>query len=137
MDNKTDFVEKASPTKESQDGPRAIPPRLRHLHDNDVKFQEYQYYAKQTRLEQDNLPAVKTGKNILFYLIPSLKNAKTENYELRQVNTSDRENRAVITDEEWANASRSLRLAATGTVFYLITTGMTQSCREDSIDGLT
>ena len=100
----------------------AIPPRTRRLHDPDVTFHEYQHYAKLTRQDQDNAPAPKAGKNLLAYLIPNLQKAEKEVYQLSDANISDRQQRMNITDEEWANASRALRLASAGAVFYLITT---------------
>ncbi|EER36957.1 amino acid transporter [Histoplasma capsulatum var. duboisii H88] len=101
---------------------RAIPPKMRKLHDSAVTFQEYQHYASLTRADQDQMPKSTAGKNLLFYLIPNLQNVGIEKYELTKVNTSDDAQRMNITDEEWINASRALRTASSGAVFYLITT---------------
>ena len=38
------------------------------------------------------------------------------------VNIADRTSRANVTDEEWTNASRAMRTATIGAIFYLITT---------------
>lgn len=104
-------------------GEGAIPPRLRALHDKDVSFQEYQYYARLTREEQDALPPpAKAGKNLLAYLIPNLQKSAVSEVERVDLNTSDPEKRKQISDEEWVNASRALRTATAGAVFYLITT---------------
>ncbi|OAQ74092.1 amino acid transporter [Pochonia chlamydosporia 170] len=103
----------------------AIPPRLRRLHDPEVSFQEYQHYARITRAEQDALPKPTGKKNLLMYLIPNLQKAETGPADVAvrpDVNTSDIEQRKTITDEEWTNASRALRTAGTGAIFYLITT---------------
>lgn len=100
----------------------AIPPRLRLLHDPNVSFQEYQYYARLTRAEQDALPKATAGKNLLAYLIPNLQKSVPTEVERVDINTSDREKRKEISDEEWTNASRALRTATAGAIFYLITT---------------
>jgi len=102
--------------------PGAIAPRLRRLYDSKVSFQEYQYYAQLTRTEQENAPKSKAGKNLLAYLIPSLQRVEEQSYELSNLNSSNPAVRVTITDEEWANASRALRTASAGAVFYLITT---------------
>lgn len=101
---------------------RPIPPHMRLLHDTNVTFEEYQYYARLTREEQENLPPPKAGKNVLAYLIPNLMKVERDEVEVVQVNMSDQEKRMSITDEEWMNASRALRTATAGAVFYLITT---------------
>lgn len=103
-------------------GDGAIPPRLRALHDKDVNFQEYQYYARLTREEQEALPPPQAGKNLLAYLIPNLQKSVVTEVERVDLNTSDREKRKQINDEEWVNASRALRTATAGAIFYLITT---------------
>lgn len=99
-----------------------ISPQMRLLHDTDVTFQEYQYYARLTREEQENIPKSKAGKNIAAYLIPSLQKSEQNEVEVVQANTSDPEKRVEITDQEWTNASRALRTATAGAIFYLITT---------------
>lgn len=103
----------------------AMAPRLRKLHDSDVSFQEYHYYARLTREEQKTWAKPVAGKNFLAYLIPNLQKAETGPAEVANqamVNISDREKRKLISDDEWANASRALRTAGTGAIFYLITT---------------
>lgn len=104
------------------DGSAAIPPRTRHLHDPNVSFQEYQHYARITREEQDNLEPPKRGKNVLAYLIPNLQKSVASEVERVELNTSNPEKRSHISDEEWVNASRALRTATAGAIFYLITT---------------
>lgn len=108
------------PQDENKPGSQAIPPRLRRLYDPNVPFQEYQYYARQTREEQKNTPPPAAGKNILAYLIPTLQKAQKQTVKLAEVNTSDDALRANITDEEWVNASRAMRLTSAGAVFYLM-----------------
>lgn len=103
-------------------GAAAIPPRTRYLRDPDVSFHEYHHYARLTRQDQDNKPKPKAGKNLLAYLIPNLQKEEGEHIHVSDANLSDRQVRMTITDEEWANASRAMRLASAGAVFYLITT---------------
>lgn len=101
-------------------------PQHRKLHDPTVTFEEYHHYAQLTRAEEDSLGGQETG--VLSMLFPSksdggvqqtttnvTKDASTMNY-------SDQANRLTITDEEWTNASRALRTATRGAIFYLITT---------------
>lgn len=128
MDN-MDTKEKVLPEVMAQEPPTygngagPIPPRLRALHDSNVTFQEYQYYARLTRAEQDALPPpAKAGKNLLAYIIPNLQKSVVTEVERVDINTSDREKRRQISDEEWTNASRALRTATAGAIFYLITT---------------
>ena len=136
MENSEKIVENGAVRKDSHGHlsdqkdeviPLVVPPRLRKLHDREVSFQEYQHYAKITREEQDRLPKPKIGKNWLAYLVPNMQKQETGAMEFAaehrpQLNTSDRENRKLISDEEWLNASRALRTAGTGAIFYLITT---------------
>lgn len=110
------------PPTYKEDGSGPVPPRLRALHDSNVSFHEYQYYARLTRQEQDNLPPAKAGKNFLAYLIPNLQKSPATEVERVDLNTSNPEMRKHITDEEWENASRALRTATAGAIFYLITT---------------
>lgn len=104
----------------------AIHPQQRRLHDPDVSFQEYVHYAHLTRREQDSLAKPKRGKNFIAYLIPNLQKLETgaleASHTIVDINISDREQRMTISDEEWINASRALRTATAGAVFYLITT---------------
>ena len=105
-----------------KNGSGPVPPRLRRLYDSNVRFQEYQHYARLTREEQENQPTPRAGKNVLAYLIPTLQKAERDTFQLAQVNTSDDAKRATVSDEEWVNASRAMRMTSAGAVFYLITT---------------
>ena len=102
-------------------------PQMRLLHDASVPFEEYYYYAQQTRAEQDaNKGQAQPLRNILSVLTPKAKNGAEDEKRraslIPTTNLSSRDNRAIITDEEWTNASRSIRNATAGAVFYLITT---------------
>lgn len=109
----------------------AIKPQARKLHDPDVSFEEYCYWALRTREEERNAPAPKTNWR---ELILRKKPASEREQDLQaddddkrgsvapNVNISTREDRLQITDEEWTNASRAFRTASWGACFYLITT---------------
>lgn len=111
-------------------------PQLRRLHDPDVTFEEYHYYALRTRAEEvaqiEDSSSQKTG--ILSVIFPSksdkgVRHAASshdgpsdQEKDAAKLNLSDPQKRATITDDEWTNASRALRTASRGAIFYLITT---------------
>ena len=105
-------------------------PQTRRLHDPNVSFEEYFYYAQQTRFEEEEENTrVAERRGIVDVIFPfrSPKSAERTDEKRRaslvpQINTSDDNQRAEISDEEWVNASRAIRTAAQGSVFYLITT---------------
>lgn len=105
-------------------------PQMRLLHDPAVSFEEYYYYAQQTRAEEDanrNTLGAGEARGILSILMPTKGGKSALVHEkgdglIPVVNTSDRSNRAHITDAEWTNASRAVRTATIGAIFYLITT---------------
>jgi hypothetical protein len=112
----------------------AIKPQARKLHDSAVTFEEYHYYALQTREEERNLPAPKTNwREILLRKKPAHEISTTtandphghsnvEKHDLSTLNLAKKENRLEITDQEWTDASRAFRTASWGACFYLITT---------------
>lgn len=117
--------EKVAREEAVQNGVSApIPPQHRHLHDPDVSFEEYYYYALQARAEEETLEPPKVGKNWLAFLIPNLQAQPNANPEglAPEININDRSKRLHITDEEWTNASRAMRNASAGAIFYLVTT---------------
>lgn len=96
-----------------------IPPRARKLHDPDVTFEEYHYYANKTRVEQDTLDS--PGVKWLQLLSGKQKQTTSEQeLHLAKVNLANYEQRLTITDEEWTNASRAFRTASWGACFYLV-----------------
>lgn len=111
-------------------------PQMRKLHDPNVTFAEYNYYAKKTRAEEDSDAAEERSSagttGILNVIFPSKSNKGVEQHlgegEKRgsviaaTVNLSNPDKRAQISDEEWTNANRALRTATWGAIFYLITT---------------
>lgn len=104
-------------------------PQMRRLHDPTVSFEEYYFYAQQTREEEENDALEDTTKTTLLGTIfPSKSGKGAGGADARRkslipnVNISDQEKRATVTDDEWTNASRAVRTATKGAVFYLITT---------------
>ena len=110
-----------------------IRPQERGLYDLGVTFEEYHYYALKTRAEEENrADGVKTRVRDL--LIPNMGRKTAEEVQIvdnekrrgstmaEGVNLSNKEKRAVVTDQEWRNASRALRTASGAACFYLITT---------------
>ena len=88
-----------------------IKPQARDAYDPNITFEEYHYYSKKTREEEDLLePPVLNIRQLL-------SGKKTEEgpvSTLTEKDFSTRERRLAITDEEWINASRSLRSASWG-----------------------
>ena len=93
--------------------------QARNLHDPAVTFDEYMYYAKETRAEeaQQYKPSFKE-RSLISMIIPS----KADGGVQQVTHDPKEENPAVVSDIEWDNASRALRTASRGAVFYLITT---------------
>src|SRR3569833_57996 len=102
----------------------AIRPQHRKLHDADVSFEEYFYYAQKTREEERNLDKPKTAWRQLLTSKKKASGAPDEPMALHQdhgeLNLASRENRLQISDEEWTNASRAFRTASGGAAFYLV-----------------
>ncbi|KAI0182949.1 transmembrane amino acid transporter protein-domain-containing protein [Xylaria flabelliformis] len=93
------------------------PPRQRKVHDSAVTFEEYYYYAQRTREEQLLLEAPQLQWRGVFS-----SKKKTAEAGQGQVSHAEASSGQLVTDEEWANASRAFRTASWGAVFYLITT---------------
>lgn len=105
-------------------------PQMKLLHDPSVSFEEYLYYAEKTRAEEQT-QALSTSeeRGILSTIFPSKSDKGADQVEekrreskIPEVNISDLGKRAQVSDEEWTNASRAVRTATTGAIFYLITT---------------
>ncbi|KAI0857234.1 transmembrane amino acid transporter protein-domain-containing protein [Xylaria cubensis] len=93
------------------------PPRQRKVHDSAVTFEEYYYYAQRTREEQLLLEAPQLQWRSVFS-----SKKKTAEAGQGQASHAEASSGQLVTDEEWANASRAFRTASWGAVFYLITT---------------
>ncbi|KAI9716609.1 MAG: hypothetical protein M1828_007642 [Chrysothrix sp. TS-e1954] len=117
-------------------------PQMRKLHDPSITFEEYTYYARKTRAEEDkhaDLERSQPTRGFLSMIIPSKSDKgvtqqqaadlgidtaaeKRGSVVAKTVNLGNPDARAQISDEEWTNASRALRTASWGAIFYLITT---------------
>lgn len=109
-----------------------IKPQSRPLHDISISFEEYLYYAKKTRAEEEEHVAdIQGTQGFLEMIFPSksgmgagnVTSAEKHGAEIAAtLNLADPEKRARVSDEEWTNASRALRTATKSAIFYLITT---------------
>ena len=108
-------------------------PQMRPLHDKSITFEEYHYYALQSRAEEDSNHRMGMNntetRGFLSVLLPkkapSSEAAEGERRESKipiDLNLSNPDRRASVTDEEWTNASRAIRTATAGAIFFLITT---------------
>jgi hypothetical protein len=120
--------------------PGYVRPQERLLHDPNVSFEEYHHYALKTRAEENDIDRndPSRGKvrliDILFppkrgpgieCQVPVAPESPPDEEKRRSsvnANLAVQATRAVITDEEWKNASRALRTATWAACFYLITT---------------
>lgn len=107
-------------------------PQMRKLHDPSISFEEYHHYALQTRAEEEahyhSQPKAAT-RGFWSTIIPSKSSKGVDSPDgerhgslIPNINLSDPDRRASVTDQEWTNASRAVRTATAGAVFYLITT---------------
>jgi len=120
-----DQLEKDSAPADEEPGSVAIKPQQRALHDRDVTFEEYYYYAQQTRAEELTHPKTGHETSLWSLLFPSKSDGGVQQVSAgdeAKRNLSSLKVRAYVSDEEWANASRALRTATRGAAFYLITT---------------
>lgn len=107
-------------------------PQMRALHDKSITFEEYHYYALQSRAEEEaNHRTGHSGaetRGFLSALIPGKGPSSVAPDDKRHASMIPTENlnvpdrRASVTDEEWTNASRAIRTATAGAIFFLITT---------------
>lgn len=103
-----------------------IKPQFRKLHDPDVTWEEYNYYAQRTREYERQLESPKLNWRTL--LDRKNKDGTNEVVETEgnghpaamDLNLSKEENRMQISDQEWVNASRAFRTAGWGACFYLV-----------------
>jgi hypothetical protein len=101
-----------------------VRPQHRQLYDSSVSIEEYLYYAERTRADQDMAAEADAGVKVPLYkvLFPPKSTKTTLDQKMAHLNTSVASQRAVVTDEEWINASKALRNATAMAVFYLLTT---------------
>jgi hypothetical protein len=101
-----------------------IRPQHRKLYDTSVTIEEYMHYAEHTRADQDKnaLQESSTKVPLLKVIFPP-KSANSElDEKMANLNTNLASNRAIVSDEEWTNASKALRNATAMAIFYLLTT---------------
>jgi hypothetical protein len=131
----TNGEELADHNGQASNPPTYIRPQDRRLHDPNVTFEEYNYYALRTRAEEKTLAPSDSEKTSWHQLLHRRTANAAQEQESRSssplgekrrssknLNLADRANRLEITDEEWTNASRMLRTAGWAACFYLITT---------------
>jgi hypothetical protein len=115
-----------------------VRPQHRKLHDSSITFEEYHYYANITRAEEDASTDADIGDTTFFSLIVPPKNLKgaapvnsapvleretgEEKTAEKHIHDMSEAERLNISDDEWHNASRAMRVATWAAVFYLITT---------------
>ncbi|KAN0072592.1 hypothetical protein V8E54_009521, partial [Elaphomyces granulatus] len=107
-----------------------IRPHERKPHDPDVGFEEYVYYALHTREEQDSHPSEPSFVDgLIAKVFPRKMQASTGAGECPPILSSNETMIedygvacAVVSDEEWLNASRAFRTATSGACFFLIMT---------------
>lgn len=122
--------EKAQATDESLSTEAAPPyysyikPQYRKPHDPDVTFEEYHFYAKRTRKEEETLESPKLNWRDIVLRKKAGHGSGNENQHesISKAVAEGNPHRLEITDEEWTNASRAFRTASWGACFYLITT---------------
>jgi hypothetical protein len=102
-----------------------IRPQHRELYDSKVSFEEYIHYAKQTRADQDATSKTNANRkrvSLLKVIFPLKSDGVELDHKMANLNTSIASQRAVVTDEEWTNASKAMRNATAMAIFYLLTT---------------
>ena len=91
-----------------------IKPQLRKVHDPDVTFEEYHYYAKRTREEELTLEKPRTNWSNMLSKKKTAGEVDVAANMPTEEELASRENRVDISDEEWTNASRAFRTASAG-----------------------
>jgi hypothetical protein len=100
-------------------------PQHRKLYDSKVSFEEYMYYAERTRADQDAISKTDANRkriSLLKVMFPPKSNMVELDHKMANLNTSIASQRAIVTDEEWTNASKAMRNATGMAIFYLMTT---------------
>lgn len=121
MDEKELHDAPSSPD-EQQVFSRYIKPQARLIHDPNVTFEEYYYYAQKTREEEKALEAPNTDWKALLTMKkqPTDVADNSRKFSATDADFANKESRIGISDEEWTNASRAFRTAGWGACFYLV-----------------
>lgn len=101
------------------------PAIVQHVYDPSISFEEYMYYASITRADEkaaEELLLRQRGPKTLKTLIKDRFSTGHSHDEKREGQDENGVVVAAVTPEEWKNASRAVRTAGWGAVFYLITT---------------
>ena len=92
-----------------------IKPQAREPYDSGISFEEYHYYAKRTREEQEQLePPVLNFRQYFGKKSEGDAPSQDVTTTLTEEDFTNRSRRLEITDEEWTNASRAFRSASWG-----------------------
>lgn len=111
MDEK---IESSAAITQQVVSPTLIKPQARKPYDTDVSFEEYHYYAQKTRQEELTLePPVLNVRQFFGKNHQGAQN-ETPTNTLTEDDYKDPKRRLEISDEEWTNASRSVRSASWG-----------------------
>ena len=106
-------------------------PAIQKLHDPNVSIEEYMHYAAITRSDDRNFDAPHTDTAMkvagLKSLNPFAKKrepavATTTELNEKAATEASPDGRFIISEEEYIQASRAVRTATWGAVFFLITT---------------
>ena len=108
-------------------------PAVRKLHDPSITFEEYMHYAAITRADDRNITGPNTDNALsvagLKSMNPFAKKEEpinervTQMHDEKETATSSPDRQPyTITEEEYIQASRAVRTATWGAVFFLITT---------------
>lgn len=86
------------------------------MHDPDVKFEEYYWYAQRTREEEKNFVSPKLNWREVLLRKKNGESGEVDAHasHLTEKDFGDRSHRLEISDEEWTNASRMFRTASWG-----------------------
>lgn len=99
------------------------------IHDPTITFEQYYYFAQQTRAEEEAQPRTGYETTIWSLFFPSKSDGGVKHIPAGEKSEGvvaepghGGHTRMIVSDEEWTNASRALRTATRGAIFYLITT---------------
>lgn len=111
-------AENHEPVPKSESTSHYTKPQHRDTHDHTVAFEEYHYYAQQSREEEKTFESPKLNWREVLLRKKNERdvreNATTSVRELTEEDLSNHSRRLEITDEEWVNASRAFRTTSWG-----------------------
>lgn len=92
-----------------------VRPKDRKPYDHTITFEEYNYYAQRTREEEKSYEAPSMDWKALLFSKKDEKKTEAETSDGAAVEGG----RADISDEEWVNASRIMRLTSWGSCEWI------------------